>query len=110
MLIAEMTSGHQFDLRNALRFPLHLQVTLKAAGKQYCAATTDISAGGLLFHIETAIDVGMQVQFTIEMPGEALGSDRPVLVDCQGRIVRCSEEGTGWSVAVVIDDYQFERR
>ena len=24
-----MSAGHQFDFRNSIRFPLHLQVTLK---------------------------------------------------------------------------------
>jgi hypothetical protein len=43
------------------------------------------------------------------MPGEALGSDRDVLVKCQGRVVRFIDEPSGRSVAVVIDEYKFER-
>jgi PilZ domain-containing protein len=105
-----MSSGHRFDLRNSLRFPLHLQMTLKTPAEEYYAKTIDISAGGILFHTEAAIEVDTPVHFTIEMPGEALGTDRPVLVNCQGRVVRCSQEATGRSVAVVIDEYQFERR
>jgi len=105
-----MTSGHHFDLRNSLRFPLHLQVTLKTPTKEYHAKTTDVSAGGIFFHMDAAIEVETPVRFTIEMPGEALGTDRPVLVNCQGRVVRCAEEDTGRSVAVAIDEYQFERR
>ena len=30
-------------------------------------------------------------------------------VMCVGRVVRCSEEGSGQSVAVVIDEYHFKR-
>jgi PilZ domain len=105
-----MTSGHKFDLRNSLRFPLHLQVTLKTSTEEYYAKTRDVSAGGILFHTEGVIEVNTPVQFTIEMPGEALGACRPVLVNCQGRVVRCTPETTGQSVAVAIDEYDFERR
>jgi len=105
-----MTSGQKFDLRNSLRFPLHLQVTLKTPTDEHHAKTIDISAGGILFHTEAEIGVESPVQFTIEMPGEALGADRPVLVNCQGRVVRSSQETNGRTIAVAIDEYQFDRR
>jgi len=104
-----MRSGHHIDLRNSLRFPLRLQVTLKVATEEYHAKTIDISAGGILFHTEAAIQVDSAVQFTIEMTGEALGTERLVLVKCQGRVVRCSEDASGQSVAVAIDEYEVER-
>jgi len=104
-----MNSGHFVDLRNSLRFPLHLDVTLKTPSAEYHAKTTDISAGGILFHSEAAIPVDSPVEFTIEMPAESLGTACPVPVKCQGRVVRCSEEGSGRNVAVVIDEYAFER-
>jgi hypothetical protein len=85
-------------------------VTLNTPTEEYYAKTVDISAGGILFHTEAVLEVGCPVQFTIEMPGEALGAERPVLVKCQGRVVRCSPDGSGQSVAVAIDEYQFERR
>ena len=40
---------------------------------------------------------------------EVLGSNQRVLVKCQGRVVRCSAERIGRNVAVVIDEYHFER-
>lgn len=107
--VHSMSSGHESDLRNSLRFPLHLQVTLRTPSKEYTAKTIDISAGGILFQTDAVIEVGSQVEFTIEMPGDALGTDRPVLVKCQGRVVRTSKEATERNVAVVIDEYQFER-
>jgi c-di-GMP-binding flagellar brake protein YcgR len=97
------------DLRNAVRFPLHLPVTLKTATDEHRVETVDISAGGLLFRSQTEIDVGSAVEFTVAMPGDVLGSDRDVLVRCQGRVVRCTEESGGRSIAVVIDEYRFER-
>jgi hypothetical protein len=104
-----MSAGHQSDLRNSIRFPLHLQVKLKTPTAEYHARTTDISAGGILFHTETDIEVGSPVEFTIEMPVEVLGTKNPVKVICAGRVVRCSAEEAGRSVAVVIDEYHFER-
>jgi hypothetical protein len=104
-----MSTGHQSELRNSIRFPLHLQVTLKTPTAECRAKTIDISAGGILFHTESDIAVGSEVEFTIEMPGDVLGTDHAVLVKCQGRVVRSSEEGSARSIAVVIDEYHFER-
>jgi len=104
-----MQTRHDPDLRNSIRFPLHLQVTLKTPTAEYRAKTTDISAGGILFHTESEIEVGSEVEFTIEMPRDVLGTKHPVLVRCQGRVVRFAEESSGRSVAVVIDEYHFER-
>ncbi|HME32104.1 MAG TPA: PilZ domain-containing protein [Terriglobales bacterium] len=104
-----MNSGHQPDLRNSFRFPLHLQVTLKTPTEEYHAKTIDISAGGILFHTEACMPVDSAVEFTIEMPKDVLGTNNPVQVKCKGRVVRCSEEAAGRLVAVVIDEYQFER-
>lgn len=103
-----MSSGHRTDFRNAVRFPLQLTVALKTPTAEYEAETRDISAGGILFFTEAEIEVGSAVAFTIRMPGEVLGSAGDVLVECEGRVVRCSEEGSGRMVAVAIDEYRFE--
>ena len=103
------TESSHPDLRNTVRFPLHLPVTLKTPTEEYRAQTIDISAGGILFRTETEVEVDSEVEFTVAMPGDVLGSDRDVLVKCRGRVVRCSEESSGRSVAVVIDEYKFER-
>jgi c-di-GMP-binding flagellar brake protein YcgR len=104
-----MNTRHESELRNSIRFPLHLQVTLKTPTAEYHAKTIDISAGGILFHSESEIAVGSEVEFTIEIPPDVLGTTHPVLVKCQGRVVRFAEETSGRSVAVVIDEYHFER-
>ena len=104
-----MSTRLESDLRNSIRFPLHLQVTLKTPTAEYRAKTIDISAGGILFHAESEIAVGSEVEFTIEMPRDVLGTKHPVLVKCQGRVVRLAEETSGQNVAVVIDEYHFER-
>jgi c-di-GMP-binding flagellar brake protein YcgR len=102
-------SGHEYNLRNAVRFPLHLQVTLKTPGGEYHATTTDISAGGVCFHLDAAIEVGSAVEFAIEMPNELPGANQTVTVMCAGRVVRCDEEAAGRTIAVVIDEYHFQR-
>jgi hypothetical protein len=104
-----MSAGRQFDLRNSIRFPLHLQVTLKTPAGEYRATTTDISAGGILFHIETEIPVDTRVEFAVEMPIEVSGVNHMVNVMCIGRVVRCTDGASGQDVAVVIDEYHFKR-
>jgi c-di-GMP-binding flagellar brake protein YcgR len=104
-----MFASHQFDLRNSIRFPLHLQVTLKTDKGEYRAETTDISSGGISFRIDSEIEVGSRVEFSIEMPIEVSGVNHAVRVMCVGRVVRCTEEASGQSVAVVIDEYHFKR-
>jgi c-di-GMP-binding flagellar brake protein YcgR len=104
-----MPAGRQSDFRNSVRFPLQLQVTLKTPGGELHAKTTDISAGGVLLHLDSAIEVGAPVQFAIEMPAELLGTQDPVEVMCAGRVVRCLRDASGQSVAVVIDEYHFQR-
>jgi len=105
-----MSCGQKPDFRNAIRFPLHLPVTLRNNAGEYQAETRDISAGGILFFTHSAIGVGEVVQFTIRMPGETLGAAEDVLVQCDGRVVRSAEEGSGHCVAVAIDEYRFERQ
>jgi len=108
-MLTSMTTESHPDLRNAVRFPLHLPVTLKTPADEYHAETIDISAGGILFRTGSDVEVGSAVEFTVSMPGDVLGTERDVLVKCQGRVVRCSEEATERIVAVVIDEYKFER-
>lgn len=99
------------EMRSAVRFPIQLPVAIRTESGTYKATTTDISAGGVLFHSESPLAVGSTIEFTINMPGPVVGSSTDVLVNCVGRVVRCSEEKSGQAdVAAVIDDYTFERR
>jgi len=104
-----MSAGHDPNLRNSIRFPLHLHVTLKTQSGEYRAQTTDISAGGISFRLDSDIEVGERVEFAIEMPSELSGTGHPVNVICVGRVVRCTGDAVGRNVAVVIDEYLFER-
>lgn len=103
-----MNSGPELDLRNAIRFPLHLQGTLKTGTNECQVHTLNISAGGALIRTEFCIEAESTVEFSIEMPGASFGLDHPVVVACRGRVVRCSDVRVGHEVAVAIDEYRFE--
>jgi len=66
-----------------------------------------------LFRTDSELEVGSPVHFSIEMPVEMPielgGGTHLVLVLCAGRVVRCSSEKLGQSVAVAIDEYRFKR-
>jgi hypothetical protein len=98
------------DLRNAVRFPLKLPITIRTGDAyEHFAETADISAGGVLFHMNTEIAIGTIIRFRIVLPAAVLGTDTDVLVNCTGRVVRCLGEGAKKAVAAVIDEYSFER-
>jgi c-di-GMP-binding flagellar brake protein YcgR len=97
------------ELRSAVRFPLHLPVTVRTApNQQRQAETADISAGGVLFYVDDEIRPGSRIDFDIVMPGNVLGLQNNVLVHCNGRVVRSKEERGRRCVAAVIDDYAFD--
>ncbi len=104
------TTATSPELRNAVRFPIQLPVAVRVETAEYQATTGDISSGGVLFHMESALEVGSSIEFTIAMPAEVVGTATDVLVNCVGRVVRCSEDISGPAVAAVIDDYTFVRR
>lgn len=97
------------ELRSAVRFPIRLPVAVKAATVEAEAETYDISAGGVLLHVQREMAVGTQIEFTIVMPAGALGTPTDVTVHCTGRVVRCTDEGGKKRVAAVIDEYDIVR-
>jgi len=98
------------DLRSATRFPIKLPVEVRAEeAAKLPAETKDISAGGVLFYMDAAMEVGSRIEFNISLPAAVLGTPNDVNVLCVGRVVRCSDEGDRRAVAAVIDEYRFER-
>ena len=98
------------ELRTSVRFPLRLPIAITTSGEEHLAETQDISAGGVLFHLESEMTVGSPIEFRISMPAAVLGASTDVLVTGLGRVVRCSVEGERRAIAAVIDEYRFERR
>lgn len=97
------------EMRSAVRFPLKLQISVKSAQGEQKAETRNISAGGVLFDVDTDLKVGSNIEFSIAMPADVLGTANDVLVNCQGRVMRCAPEDGRRAVAAVIDEYRFER-
>lgn len=100
------------ELRSSVRFPIKLPIAVQGDSGvkvQREAETKDISAGGVLFQMETDMAVGSTISFSIAMPASILGTPTDVLVNCVGRVIRCSDEDGKKSVAAVIDEYRFER-
>jgi hypothetical protein len=95
------------DVRCAVRFPLALPVSVLRDGVTQHATTCNISASGVLLETETPFQVGESIVFSMRMPGAILGSPKDVLVECHGRVVRCSISNPLPRVAATIDDYRF---
>jgi c-di-GMP-binding flagellar brake protein YcgR len=98
------------ESRSSVRFPLRLPITVRTVdAREYFAETSDISAGGVLFHTGAPLEVGTEIRFRIILPAAVLGTDTDVLVNCTGRVVRALNDGGKTAVAAVIDEYCFER-
>ena len=59
--------------------------------------------------MDSDVEVGARIEFTIAFAAAALGAPRDIRVNCVGRVVRCSKEGQQHAIAAVIDEYRFER-
>jgi hypothetical protein len=97
------------ELRSSVRFPLRLPVEVQAEQSGVAGETQDISAGGVLFYMDSELQIGSIIEFSISMPGSVLGTEADVVVKCTGRVVRCSKHGDRTAVAAVIDEYHFDR-
>jgi PilZ domain len=103
-------SRHYSDLQSAARFPIKLPIAVKSqAGGESHTETTNISANGVLFQLDSEMPVGSAVNFTISLPGSVLGSQADVQIDCRGRVARSFVEEGHRGIGVVIDEYHFER-
>jgi len=108
-MLTDVKTEQANDLRCAVRFPLRLPVELHANEKIQDGETQDISAGGVLIHCGVDYPVGSTIVFSICMPGQTLGSDTDVQVECVGRVVRCNPAGDRMAVGAIIDEYRFSR-
>lgn len=98
------------DMQSAVRFPIKLPISVKSKSGANAAETENISANGVLFHVDSEMPIGSMVDFTISLPADVVGSEADVQLDCRGRVVRNFEEDGRRGVGVVIDEYRFERR
>jgi len=95
------------EVRCAVRFPLALPVLLSTGNGDIAALSRNVSASGVLFALDRSLTAGQDIQFSLRMPGQVLGTLNDVLVHCLGRVVRCSLSQTQYLAAATIDEYQF---
>jgi hypothetical protein len=95
------------EVRCAVRFPLALPVMLSSGKGEIAAVTRNVSASGVVFELDTPVQAGLEIRFSLRMPGEVLGTPHDVLVHCQGRVVRCLRNQSNYLAASTIDEYQF---
>ena len=100
-------SYESVPVRAAVRFPLHLELVLHTADKEYPGVTEDVSANGLLFTAPELPPVGAEVRFELTMPAAIMGGAVDVLLHCVGRIVRHQWLEGKSMAAAVIDEYSF---
>jgi hypothetical protein len=95
------------DVRTAVRFPLQLPIQVVTPKGEYVAQTENVSASGVLFLGEESLEVDTEVELFLRMPAGSIGAAEDVVVQCVGRVTRCSTSATGGThVAALIDDYR----
>ncbi|MGC2635935.1 MAG: PilZ domain-containing protein [Acidobacteriaceae bacterium] len=95
-------------LRGAVRYSMHLRVTLLDSGHASEAVTEDLSASGVLFRLDEPLMVGQPIEFLLEIPAGALDPSSTAAVHCSGRIVRAYWKQGRPYAAAVIDEYRFQ--
>jgi hypothetical protein len=98
------------ERRGTRRFALRLPVDVRLAGneQEIHSQTKDVSARGVYFFVDGAIEEGARIDFTLTLPPEITLTDS-IHVKCRGRAIRVEPEAQGGKtgVAAVIDEYQF---
>jgi hypothetical protein len=95
------------EVRCAVRFPLALPVELSSEENIAAGLTRNVSASGVLFALNRALQVGLDIRFSMRMPHAFLGAPQDVVVHCKGRVVRCSSSHNEHLAAATIDEYRF---
>jgi len=99
------------EKRSTRRFALRLPVSVnynegEKQGKS--AQTRDVSARGICFYVDSAIEAGAPIEFTLTLPPEITLTES-IHVRCKGKVVRVEDAQTDGKVAVagVIEEYEF---
>jgi hypothetical protein len=95
-------------MRAAVRFPLHLPVSLHVDGGLIEALTEDISSTGACFLSQVAPRVGSLLEWNLRLPAAVMGMPNAVEIDCVGRVVWTRVDADGVRVGALIDDYQLK--
>ena len=98
------------EKRATRRFALRLPVTVRYEQKEqeHAAQTRDVSARGICFYVDSAIQAGSAIDFTLTLPPE-IPLTESIRVRCKGRVVRVEggSPADKMAVAAVIEEYEF---
>jgi hypothetical protein len=97
------------DKRSTRRFALRLPVSVRCGEtEEQAAQTRDVSARGICFFVDTAVQAGSAIDFTLTLPPEITLTES-IRVRCKGRVLRVEGGAptTKMAVAAVIDEYEF---
>ena len=96
--------------RATRRFALRLPVSVRYGEneQEHEAQTRDVSARGICFYVDSAIQAGSAIDFTLTLPPEITLTES-IRVRCKGRVVRVEGGSPAgkMAVAAVIDEYDF---
>jgi len=108
--MAETQQDQDNDKRATRRFALRLPVNVRYGenAEEHEARTRDVSARGICFYVDSAIQAGSAIDFTLTLPPEITLTES-IRVRCKGRVVRVEGGGTAnkLAVAAIIDEYEF---
>jgi hypothetical protein len=101
----------QQEKRSARRFALHIPVTVdhgEKVGAGESAQIRDVSARGICFYLDNAVEQGSPIGFTLTLPPEITLTES-IRVQCKGRVVRVDDTRSDGKLAVaaVIEEYEF---
>jgi|SRR5579872_1716978 len=105
-----MTEAQQ-EKRAARRFALRIPVSVgrnENGDYNESAQIRDVSARGICFYLDSPVEQGSPIGFTLTLPPEITLTES-IRVQCKGRVVRI-EEGIvagKMAVAAVIEEYEF---
>jgi hypothetical protein len=95
--------------RATRRFTLRLPVSVRYGENEQAqeAQTRDVSARGICFYVNSAVQAGSPIDFTLTLPPEITLTES-IRVRCKGRVVRVEgSPSQKMAVAAVIDEYDF---
>jgi PilZ domain-containing protein len=108
--MADTQRDQENDKRATRRFALRLPVTVRYGedSEEHAAQTRDVSARGICFYVDSAIQAGSAIDFTLTLPPEITLTES-IRVRCKGRVMRVEGGSPAGKLAVaaVIDEYEF---
>ena len=88
--------------RKEERFDTELPISLEAGQ----GLARNVSASGIYFVTDVALQVGQQVKFTMQFENFPSGQ---IAVNCVARVVRLEERGASRGVGASISSFEFHR-